>query len=507
MADRYGPFLAGSRVRLRFAADERLVKSVRCGDRAAFEVLYDRHAAGLLSFCVYMLGSRQDAEDAVQATFACAYRSLLANDRPVKLRPWLFTIARNSSLSILRRRHPIVELNGEPALRGDPQRELELRDEVRQLLGGLLALPEQQRTTLTLAELHGLSHAEIASVLGVRTEQVKAYAYQARANLLSERAARETSCHDVREELLTARGVELRKTRLHRHLRSCSDCREYKKALSRQRQQLASLFPVVPSLALKMRALHDVLGNVGLSGPAAEGAAVAGTAMAAGGSLNALVVKLAAGVAAIGAGAGVGAAVFAGPIVSEGHGSRASTGEAIPAQLSASSLHPGAAALSSGAALAGTSAPLQAAREGGRLARLVAYAGAQPASRGYALSAPSGETGERGIPGHSVASEPGERSVQKVSHPVEEERLRQHEASLRLHEERERAAEARLRAGAARGAARGAKAAAERLEQREERRLARATRTPRSPKTKEELHEQRERGRRRMEERRGARGR
>jgi RNA polymerase sigma factor (sigma-70 family) len=501
MADRYGPFLAGSRVRLRFAADERLVKSVRCGDRAAFEVLYDRHAAGLLSFCVYMLGSRQDAEDAVQATFACAYRSLLANDRPVKLRPWLFTIARNSSLSILRRRQPTVELNGEPALRGDPQRELELRDEVRQLLGGLLALPEQQRTTLTLAELHGLSHAEIASVLGVRTEQVKAYAYQARANLLSERAARETSCHDVREELLTARGVELRKTRLHRHLRSCSDCREYKKALLSQRQQLASLFPAVPSLALKMRALHDVLGNVGLSGPAAEGAAVAGTAMAAGGSLNALVVKVAAGVAALGAGAGVGAAVFAGPIVSEGHGSRASTGEAIPAQLSASSLHTGAAALASGtaqASLAGISAPLQAAREGGRPARLVAYAGAQPASGGYALPAGSGGTGERAIPGHSVASESGERSVQKVSHPVEEERRRQHEASPRLHEERERAAEERLRAGAARGA----KAAAERLGQREERRLARATR---SPKTKEELHEQHERGRRRLEELRGAR--
>jgi RNA polymerase sigma factor (sigma-70 family) len=497
MADRYGPFQAGSRARLRFAADERLVKSVRRGDRAAFEVLYDRHAAGLLSFCLYMLGSRHDAEDAVQATFACAYRSLLADDRPVRLRPWLFTIARNASLSILRRRHPTVELNGEPAMRGDPQRELELRDEVRQLLGGLRALPECQRTTLTLAELHGLSHSEIASVLGVRTEQVKAYAYQARANLLSERTARETSCHDIRRELLNARGVDLRKTRLNRHLRSCSDCREYRKALSSQRQQLASLFPAVPSLALKMRALHGVVGNVGLSGPAAEGAAVAGTAVAAGGSLNALVVKLAAGVAALGAGAGVGAAVLGGPIASEEHGSRAGRSEATP-QLSASA-HPGAAGPSltaAQAAIPGASALLRAEREEGHLARLLAYVAAPPASTRYAGS---GGAAEPAISGRSIASEPGERSAQKQQvHLAEEERRRQHEASSRLHEERERAAEERVRAGAAHAV----KAAAERLEQREERRSARATR---APKTKEEHQQQHERGRRRFEELHGPR--
>ena len=66
-------------MRLRLAADDRLVRFVRRGDPTAFEVLYDRHAAALLSFCLYMLGSRHDAEDAVQATFASAHRSLLAD--------------------------------------------------------------------------------------------------------------------------------------------------------------------------------------------------------------------------------------------------------------------------------------------------------------------------------------------------------------------------------------------------------------------------------------------
>ena len=56
----------------------------------------------------------------MQATFASAYRALRADTRPVALRAWLFTIARNECLSILRRRRPTVELNGEPALTGDP---------------------------------------------------------------------------------------------------------------------------------------------------------------------------------------------------------------------------------------------------------------------------------------------------------------------------------------------------------------------------------------------------
>ena len=120
MATRNRLITAGSRVRLRLASDDRLVAFVRRGDRTAFEALYERHSGELLSFCIYMLGSRHDAEDAVQATFMSAYRALRADERPVTLRPWLFTIARNESLSILRKRRPTVELNGEPALGGDP---------------------------------------------------------------------------------------------------------------------------------------------------------------------------------------------------------------------------------------------------------------------------------------------------------------------------------------------------------------------------------------------------
>ncbi len=321
MAERYQPFQKGSRVVLRLAGDERLVKGVRNGDPAAFEVLYDRYSSSLLSFCLYMLASRHDAEDAVQATFASAYRSLLATEKPVTLRPWLFTIARNSCLSTLRKRHPWVELNGEPALNGDPYHELEVHDEVRHMLANLRELPERQRATLVLSELHGLSQAEIATVLGVRSEQVKAYAYQARTNLISERVAREADCTDIRKELATARGAALRKRRLRRHLRTCGGCREYEDALAGQRRHFAALMPIVPSLALKMRALQDVIDNAGMPGlyvgGTAVGGSVAGTAVIAGGGMKALVAKVAAGVVAVGAASGVGVAALDGSLGSE----------------------------------------------------------------------------------------------------------------------------------------------------------------------------------------------
>src|SRR5215216_2730041 len=89
---------------LRLASDERLVDHVRAGSDAAFEALFDRHHRGVLGFCRHMLGSAEEAEDAVQHTFLAAYRELVGSDKSVQLRPWLYTIARNRCLTVLRTR-------------------------------------------------------------------------------------------------------------------------------------------------------------------------------------------------------------------------------------------------------------------------------------------------------------------------------------------------------------------------------------------------------------------
>src|ERR687895_1526961 len=94
-----------SRRLLALAGDARLVEQVRRGNEAAFEVVFERHAPAILAFCQHMLGTREDAEDAVQHTFAAAYRDLQrGGDREIALKAWLFTIARNRCLSLLRSR-------------------------------------------------------------------------------------------------------------------------------------------------------------------------------------------------------------------------------------------------------------------------------------------------------------------------------------------------------------------------------------------------------------------
>jgi RNA polymerase sigma factor (sigma-70 family) len=301
---------AGLGLRSRFAGDDRLTAAVRSGDHRAFELLYDRYGSELLRFGVYMLGSQHDAEDAVQATFAAAYRALLADDRPVSLRPWLFTIARNECVSILRSRRQTIGLGGALALTDDPVHLLEVGEDVREMLAAIRELPEQQRAALVLAEAHGLTHAEIAAALGVRTEQVKAFVYQARANLLADRGAREAVCEEIRGELTEARGPLLLRGRLRRHLRSCAGCREYAENIARQRRRLHAALPFLPPVALKYRALEGALGfgPGSCAGAEAAGASVAGLAEVAGG-VNALIAKVLAGALALSASAGVGVSI------------------------------------------------------------------------------------------------------------------------------------------------------------------------------------------------------
>src|SRR4051794_33097960 len=120
---------------VRLASDERLVEHIRAGSETAFEALFDRHHRGVLGFCRHMLGSVEEAEDAVQHTFLAAYRQLVGSDRQVTLRPWLYTIARNRCLTTLRgrQREATGELQEPPTehLAAAVERRHELRDVLR----------------------------------------------------------------------------------------------------------------------------------------------------------------------------------------------------------------------------------------------------------------------------------------------------------------------------------------------------------------------------------------
>lgn len=182
---------------LSLRSDDLLVARIRAGDDAAFEVLYERHLPGILSFSRHMLGSREEAEDAVQATFISAHRDLLGGEREIKLKPWLYTIARNRCLSILRARREQAGATAEGATAGLHE-QVQRRSDLRELVADLHELPDDQRAVLVLTELRDLSHAEVAEVLGCEAGKVKGLVFRARSNLLERREAREASCEDIR---------------------------------------------------------------------------------------------------------------------------------------------------------------------------------------------------------------------------------------------------------------------------------------------------------------------
>ena len=305
--------------------DQRLVARVASGDDQAFEEIFDRYGPALLSFCTHMLGSREWGEDAVQLTFVAAYEALRRGGCDGALRPWLYAIARNRCLSELRARREIPDSDwvsaDRPAIDG-PASLFARREQLREVVDDIQRLPADQRAALVLFELGDQSHEEIASVLGVRRDKVKALIFQAREGLYRGRSARESACSEVRERLATARGRAPARGIVRAHIERCAPCQEFEREVRRQRAALALVLPVVLSGKLKALVLSSALshgsvgaGVAGVTGAGGagslSGAAVAGSGsgvVAGPGSLAAGAAASATGSASIAVGVGVGGA-------------------------------------------------------------------------------------------------------------------------------------------------------------------------------------------------------
>ena len=310
--------------------DECLVADVRAGDDTAFEAIYDRYARGVLAFCVHMLGSREAAEDALQLTFVSAYRALRTGNRNISLRPWLYTIARNRCLSELRARRDADDVDVMAVDRPLPDGladQVQRREELREMVEDMQRLPADQRAALVLFELGDHSHNEIAAVLGVRSEKVKALIFQAREGLLRGRHARNRPCEEIRERLATLDEKVLPRSTTRAHIDRCPSCASFEDEVRRQRAALALILPVIPAGELKGSVLGAALGGGGaaaVGGSGAVGAGVGGggaivaggTTTASGAGAGAIAVGGGATGTLAGGGAGAGAAVAASAPVS-----------------------------------------------------------------------------------------------------------------------------------------------------------------------------------------------
>ena len=254
------------------ASDEQLARAAGRGEAAAFEVLYERHHRPLLSFARHMLGCAEDAEDVVQHAFLAADHEFRSGRVPKAVRAWLYTVARNRCVSLLRARRevpglPDAAMPSTENLAADVER----RADLRHLLADLRELPDDQRAALLLAELGDLSHVEVATVIGVRPGKVKALVFQARETLMAAAQARAIPCRSIQEELSVASGSALRRRHLRNHLAQCPGCQEYADRLRAQRASLALLLPVVPTVALRDAVLSGLAGSAGAGAGAAAG--------------------------------------------------------------------------------------------------------------------------------------------------------------------------------------------------------------------------------------------
>ena len=168
---------------LRTQSDARLVDLVRAGHASAFEAIVQRYRKQLLAYCSRLLPASR-AEDAVQQTFLKAYQAMVSGDAELNLRPWLYRIAHNASLNLLRQNgwsHEQLDENMDGVQR--PDQALELRERLRSTVKAVKALPERQRNAVLLREVQGLSYEEIAAALGVGDGAVRQLLHRARSTL------------------------------------------------------------------------------------------------------------------------------------------------------------------------------------------------------------------------------------------------------------------------------------------------------------------------------------
>jgi RNA polymerase sigma factor (sigma-70 family) len=332
-------------------SDDELRALAASGDAGAFAELYERHHQVLYRYCRSIVRHDEDARDALHSTWTNAWAALRSADRDVPVRPWLFRIAHNEAVSVLRRRrdHDDLDEVAGAAGAGSVEDDVALRERLATLHADLAELPERQRSALLLRELSGLGHDEIATVFGVSPSAAKQSIYEARRALHEAEEGRSMICTDVQRLLSDGDGRVRRGRKLRAHLRTCDACAGFDAALRRRPADIALLAPPLPAAAAA-GVLAPFLAHAGGSGhgggalaagtaatsagPAAVGGAGtlgAGSAssglLAAGSKLGAgLAAKLAVGAAVV-AGAGAGTVQLA----THGRGSAAPPAEHAPA--------------------------------------------------------------------------------------------------------------------------------------------------------------------------------
>ncbi len=172
--------------------DQELVAACLKGERRAFSELVCRYRDGVVNVVYRMCGDGEISEEAAQEAFIRAWQKLGSYQSRYPFRPWLYRIALNVALDVLRREPqttPIDAPEMENRLRAEseePEAAVIRRERAARVRKSVLRLPEASRAVLVLREYEGLSYQEIADVLNIPLGTVMSRLNYARTQLRKE---------------------------------------------------------------------------------------------------------------------------------------------------------------------------------------------------------------------------------------------------------------------------------------------------------------------------------
>jgi RNA polymerase sigma-70 factor, ECF subfamily len=165
--------------------DGAVLRRCRAQDPMAFRAFVVRYEKMVFALLSRMLGRGPEVEDLAQETFVRAYRAFpgFDLDGPAKVSTWLLTIAMRLALDAKKKRKVEPEAAGDAVRASNPELSLERRQLGDAIAAAAAGLPDDQRAVLVLAEMHGLSIAEIAEALAIPENTVKTRLFRAREKM------------------------------------------------------------------------------------------------------------------------------------------------------------------------------------------------------------------------------------------------------------------------------------------------------------------------------------
>jgi RNA polymerase sigma-70 factor (ECF subfamily) len=169
------------------SADLELASRIRAGDGGAFEELYRQHATRLYNLAYRMAGGPADADDLLQDIFLLVYRKLASFRGESSLGTWLYRLAMNHCLDVLRSRQARMgqqtdSLDEEGAVEVAAARPLGAVNRM-DLERAIETLPPACRAAFLLHDVEGFGHGEVASILGISEGTSKSQVHKARLRI------------------------------------------------------------------------------------------------------------------------------------------------------------------------------------------------------------------------------------------------------------------------------------------------------------------------------------